>query len=222
MRCQICHHKKTYFSSVYNCSVCEECGYIHIGKIFDNTAPFTPKKIRNKSHLMNKDRVVISLNMLGAQFNVDQEILKACYIKYDSCTIHGLLSGYSDDEISVAILYISMHESNQKVIIRNYCKFMDIDVDRCLRLAKKINKVLIITDHKKYLESFKEFTEEEINLIVLRLEIIESRGVAATRNVIAATTYSNLLGRMTQYDISKMFGISASALNRMIKKIYEV
>tara|TARA_R110002020_G_scaffold184548_2_gene381649 strand:+ start:11709 stop:12377 length:669 start_codon:yes stop_codon:yes gene_type:complete len=222
MNCRLCNNKETYFSSTYNCSICKECGYIHIGKIFDNVAPFIPKKIRDKQHLIPKDRVTICLNMLSAQFDIKEKIIKQCYVKYDSCIIHGLLHGYTDDEIAVSILYIIMHENNQKVIIRNYCKFMDINVNRCLTLSKKINKVVIITDHEKYLESFDEFNKDEIKQIALKLEIIESRGIAATRNVIAAETYNSLSGRMTQYDISKMFGISRSALNKMIKKIYEV
>tara|TARA_R110000751_G_scaffold4372_5_gene21411 strand:+ start:1644 stop:2312 length:669 start_codon:yes stop_codon:yes gene_type:complete len=217
-----CNHKQVYFSSIYNCSVCKGCGYIHLGKIFDNVAPFISKEIRNKTHLVPKDRVIICINMLGSQFMIDQKILNSCYNRYDSCTIHGLLYGYSDDEIAVAILYITMHESNQKVIIRDYCKFMDINVVKCLRLSKKINKVVIITDHKKYLESFNEFNKEEIEHIVLRLETIESRGVAATRSVIAAATHNVLTSKKTQYDISKLFGINESSLNKMIKKIYEV
>jgi len=221
MLCQICNSVDVYFSRIYNCSVCRTCEYIHIGKIFDNVAPFMPKKIRDKNRFDNKDRMFISLNMLGAQFSINQKILDSCYVKYDSCLRHGLLSGYTDDERAVSILYIIMHSFNQKVIIRDYCKFMDLDFNRCLTLAKHINKVIIITNYEKYLESFESFEPNEIKYIVERLDTLGMKNFTVTKNVIAAVAYDELMS-MTQRDICDLFKLNIRTLKTMLKKVREV
>lgn len=228
MPCLVCSCKDLTFSNIYNCKVCDDCGYIMIGIIFDNPIMFTPSK--TKVHYYNSkleayERTQVSLNMLGSQFSVDLKLLDKAYIKYKSCLVHGLFKGYTDDERAVAALYITMQENNNKVIIRNYCKFMDVDYNRCLRLAKSISKVMVITDYKTYIRS-SNIIEGLIleDLVFGVIKKLEDKHITITKNIIAAVIYNELKlnsYEITQAKVCEVFGLSTSALNNMLNKIKE-
>ena len=228
MPCLICNCKDLTFSNIYNCKVCDNCGYIMMGIIFDNPMMFTPSK--TKDHYLNGnleayERTEVSLNMLGSQFSIDQKLLDKTYIKFKSCLMHGLFKGYTDDERAVAALYITMQENNNKVIIRNYCKFMDVDYNRCLRLAKSISKVIIITDYKAYIRSTDILTELILEDLVFGvIKKLEDKHITITKNIIAAVIYNELKlnsYEITQAKVCEVFGLSISALNNMLNKIKE-
>lgn len=189
-----------------NLVVCNVCGMIQANKIFVLGSP---------DRTLNLKLSEPELNLLLSEFSITK-YKKDILENYNTVLFTGKFGTYTLSERYCAITYFTLKDLKQIVYLKEYCRFLGVNITRVNRLIKIINRhysksgIFNLEDLKPYYAEV-EINVDEVEQMVLSLPYTLTRGLAS------AIFYE--CSDLTQKETCKLFGISLPALKRNLKKV---
>ena len=220
MKCLNCKAIDYKFEEKYGATVCNVCGYIMISHIFDNY----PKCVQTRTmprYSDSLDNGLVSVNMLCAEFNIKDELVKKIHSKYRNCLMNSMFDGYSFEERAVTIVYLVLQENKAKVIISDFADFLDVRKNNSLTLARNIAKVVRPTDYYSFLVGL-PVSKANKDTIKRTVALLEDNDWTVTKNMVGAIAYDVLRPKVTQTEIFRAFGMRHRTLKVNLQKVREL